>query len=208
MNAQWAKKHILERLAHGVPIQTILNPRPPKITVPDVETNEDIEVDDPNWTPPDLPDWNRVVEWLKDEAFRREWEHARKAGAAYNADELLVLKNLLREERDPRMASKYKVMMEMIQKAAAWGDSKFAERSIQENINTAPQAPEVVLSKINQLRRELGLPSNGNAEAIDVQAKEVKQATPAQLAHREKLRALAKARKGKPRVTRTTTGKT
>lgn len=208
MNAAWAKKHILDRLAHGVPIQTILNPPCPKIRVPDVETGEDVEVDDPDWTPPDLPDWTRVVEWLKDETFRREWEHARKAGAAYNADELLVLKNKLRDERDPRMASKYKVMMEMIQKAAAWGDSKFSERTIQEHINTAPQAPEVVLEKIKQIKRELGLSKNN--EAVDVEVREVKtkQFSPKQLAHQEKLRNLAKARKGKPRVPRTDSSET
>lgn len=205
MNAQWAKKHILERLAHGVPIQTILDPRPPKITVTDPETNHDEEVDDPDWVAPDLPDWNKVVEWLKDETFRREWEHARKSGAAYNADELLVLKDKLKGEHDPRMASKYKVMMDMIQKAAAWGDSKFSERTVQEHINTAPQAPEVVLAKIKQIERELGL-STTQGEVIDVEAKPVKTFSPAQLAHQEKLRQLAKARKGKPRATRTKTG--
>lgn len=206
MNAQWAKKHILERLAHGVPIQTILNPRPPKVKIPDVETGEEIEIDDPDWEAPDLPDWNKVVEWLQDESFRAQWEHARKAGAAYKADELTVLKDRLKEERDPRMASKYKVMMEMIKTAATWDDSKFSERSVLEVKNTTPQAPEVVRAKIAQLRRELGLSNSG--EVIDVEAKPVKVFTEKQLAHQEKLRQLAKARKGKPRVSRTTTGET
>ena len=205
MNALQAKKIILEGLAHGVAIQDILDPRPPKIVVPDVETGEEVEVDDPDWVRPDMPDWNKVVEWLKDEAFKREWEHARKAGATYNADELLVLKNKLKAERDPRMASKYKVMMEMIQKAAAWGDNKFSERTVQEHINTAPQAPEVVMARIRQLERELGL-SKDSGEVIDVEAKPVKQFSPKQLAHQEKLRLLSKERKGKPRVTRTKTG--
>jgi hypothetical protein len=206
MNPTWAKRHILDRLAHGVPIQTILNPPPPKIEVIDPVDGSAREVDDPDWTPPDLPDWTKVVEWLKDEAFKKEWEHARKLGAAYNADELIVLKNKLMNEHDPRMASKYKVMMEMVKTAAMWGDSKYSDRTISEQVNTAPQAPEVVRSKIAQLERELGIGLSQGV--VDVEVREVKQATPAQLAHREKLRALAAARKGKPRVPRKPTSET
>jgi len=210
MNPTWAKRHILDRLAHGVPIQTILNPPPPKIEVIDPVDGSAREVDDPDWTPPDLPDWTKVVEWLKDEAFKKEWEHARKLGAAYNADELIVLKNKLMNENDPRMASKYKVMMEMVKTAAMWGDSKYSDRTISEQVNTAPQAPEVVRSKIAQLERELGFVKGlSSGEVVDVEATEVKKApTPAQLAHRERLAAIGRARKGKPRVTRKSTSET
>lgn len=204
LNPTWAKKHILDQLAHGVPIQTILNPPPPKIESVDPIDGSVRMVDDPDWTPPDLPDWIKVVEWLKDESFRREWEHARKAGAQYKADYVSVLAKRLEDEHDPRMASKYKVMLEMHKTAATWDDSKFSERSVVEVKNTAPQAPEVVKSKIAQLERELGLSSG----VVDVEVKEVKQATPAQLAHRQKLRELAAARKGKPRVIRAKTSET
>lgn len=205
MNPTWAKKHILDQLAHGVPIQTILNPPPPKIESVDPIDGTVRMVDDPDWTPPDLPDWIKVVEWLKDESFRREWEHARKAGAQYKADYVSVLAKRLEDEHDPRMASKYKVMLEMHKTAATWDDSKFSERSVVEVKNTAPQAPEVVKSKIAQLERELGLSSG----VVDVEVREVKkQATPAQLAHRQKLRELAATRKGKPRVIRAKTSET
>lgn len=205
MNPTWAKKHILEQLAHGVPIQTILNPPPPKIESVDPIDGSVRMVDDPDWTPPDLPDWIKVVEWLKDESFRREWEHARKAGAQYKADYVSVLAKRLEDEHDPRMATKYKVMLEMHKTAATWDDSKFSDRSVVEVKNTAPQAPEVVKSKIAQLERELGLSSG----VVDVEVREVKkQATPAQLAHRQKLRELAAARKGKPRVIRAKTSET
>lgn len=197
MNPTWAKKHILDQLAHGVPIQTILNPPPPKITVVDPVTGDEVEADDPDWTPPDLPNWSQVVVWLKDEAFKKEWEHARKLGASYNADELIVLKNKLAKETDPRMASKYKVMMEMIKTAAVWGDTKYSERTVQEHINTAPQSPEVVNAKIAQIERELGI-GLSKGEVVDVVATEVKPKrvwSEAQLKHHQKLAQLQRDKK-------------
>lgn len=169
MNKQEAIKHILDQLAHGTPIQTILDPPAPKIKLADPVTGEEMWAEDPDWEKPKLPTWTTVVEWMLDESFRYKWEHARKMGAAYKADHMIVLQRKLEQEHDPRMATKYKVMMEMLAKSAMWDDSKYSDRSIQEIKNTTPQAPDVVKSKVQQLRRELGL-SQG---VVDVEAKEV-----------------------------------
>ena len=195
MNIKSVKKHILEELAHGKPIQKILSPDPNKIR----STNEDgglCFIDDPDWVKPDLPDWNIVVQWLKDdEAFRADYEHAMKYGAVYLSDELVVLKDKV--VADPKNATAYKVAMEAIRTAAMWRDPKYSERTIQEIKNTAPQAPEVVQERIKQLMDELGF--GKPALTVDVQAVEVKPAnkrrSPAVLANLERARAARKAKK-------------
>lgn len=197
MNIKSVKKHILEELAHGKPIQKILSPDPPKVR----EYTEDgglIWVDDPDFVKPDLPDWNIVVQWLKeDEAFARDYEHAMKYGAVYLSDELVVLKDKV--VADPKNATAYKVAMEAIRTAAMWRDPKYSERTIQEVKNTAPQAPEVVQERIKQLMDELGfagrLPS---PTVVDVPVVEVKPAnnrrSPAVLANLERARAARAAK--------------
>lgn len=195
------KKHILEELAHGKPIQLVLDPPAPQIEAIDPENGEKILVNDPDWVKPELPDWNLVIQWLKeDEAFRGEWETARKYGAAYNADQLIILKEKLL--KDPRNASAYKVAMEMVKTAAMWGDPKYSERTIQDVNNHAPQDAEAVMARIKQLREELGI----DKPVVDVQAVEVmpqrKERTPAQIAHVQKMQAaraaaIAKRKAGK-----------
>lgn len=179
MNPKSVKKHICEELAHGKPVQTILNPPVPE--------------GDPK---PDLPDWNIVVQWLKeDEVFRSDYEHALKFGATYLADEMLLLKDMLL--KDPKNAPAYKCAMEMIKVSAMWRDPKYSERTIQEIKNSIPQDAEVVTARIKQLKEELGTYFGG--AVIDVQAHEAKsKRTPAQLAHYEKMRAASvKARKNR-----------
>ena len=178
MNPKAVKKHICEELAHGKPIQTILKP--------------DVPEGDPK---PDLPDWNIVVQWLKeDEVFRSDYEHAMKFGATYLADEMLLLKDKLL--KDPKSAPAYKCAMEMIKVSAMWRDPKYSERTIQEIKNTTPQDAEVIAARIKQLREELGI-SGG---VIDVIATEVKpKRTAKQIAHYARLKALNTGkRRGKP----------
>lgn len=201
MNVKGVKKHICERLAHGDPIQTILNPEPPMLE----DTDEDgikIFYPDPDFVKPDMPDWNMVVQWMKDDQqFSSEWENARKMGAAYNADQLMILKDRLL--KDPRNASAYKVAMEMVKTAAMWGDSKYSDRTINDLNHKVPSNSDEVRTQIKQLEDELGF-SGGATINLPMPVVEVKkQASPAQLAHREKLSRLAKERnhlkKGKPR---------
>lgn len=152
------KKHICEELAHGKPIQQILKPPvPPKKVNGKIQYDEDgDEIPDPNWVKPDLPDWNNVVQWLKDdEVFRADYEHAMKYGAAYLADEMLMLKDRLL--KDPKSAPAFKVAMEMLKTAAMWRDSKYSERTIQEIKNSVPADAEVTLARIKQLEEELGI---------------------------------------------------
>jgi hypothetical protein len=155
---------------------------------------------DPDFVKPDLPDWNMVVEWLRqDEQFRLEWEHAKKMQAAFLSDQLLVLKEQVLS--DPKNASAYKVAYEMVKTSAMWGDSKYSDRTIQDIKNSVPQNSEEVQARILQLEEELGLAGN---RTVNVQAVEVKkQPSPAQLAHRAKLGQLARERnlamKGKSR---------
>ena len=198
MNIKATKKHICEELAHGKPIQKILSPDAPKVQVLG-ENDSVVFVDDPDWVKPDLPDWNIVVQWLKDdEAFRVDYEHAMKYGAVYLSDELVILKDKV--VADPRNATAYKVAMEAIRTAAMWRDPKYSERTIQEIKNTAPQAPEVVQERIKQLLEELG-PSLGRT--VDVQAVEVveqpknNRRSPRVLANLERARAVRAAKQGK-----------
>ena len=175
MNPKAVKKHILEELAHGKPVQEILNPPAP--------------LNDPDWVKPDLPDWNLVVQWLKeDEEFRGAYEHAMKYGAAYLADEMLMLKERLLQ--DPKSATAYKTAMDMIKWATMIRDPKYSERTIQEIKNTTPQDAEVVKAKVEQLREELGM----HHTIVDVQAKVVKQ-SPKRLEHLAKARAAKAAKK-------------
>ena len=189
-NAKAVKKHICERLAHGEPIQLILNPQPKIIKYEDGEP-----VYDPDFVKPDLPDWNMVVQWMKeDEQFRADWETARKMGAAWNADEMIQLKNNLKAETDPRMATKYKVMAEMVKTAAMWGDAKYSDRTIQDLHHKVPQNAMEVIAAIKQLEEELGM-GDGRTINLAMPVVEVKKPpTEAQLKHREKLSRLAKER--------------
>lgn len=187
MNPKVVKKHILEELAHGLPIQKILNPAPPQIEVTDYTTEPETVklVDDPDYVKPDLPDWNIVVQWLKDdEQFRLDYEHAMKYGAVYLADEMLILKDRLL--LDPKNASAYKTAMEMIKVSAMWRDPKYSERTIQEIKNTNPQDAETVTARIRQLEEELGI----HGVPVDVVAVEVKpQISERMKTHLEKARA-------------------
>ena len=153
------KKHICEELAHGKPIQLILSPPvPPKKEKGGkiVRDDEGNPLPDPDWVKPDLPDWNSVVQWLKDdEVFRADYEHAMKYGAAYLADEMLVLKDRLLN--DPKSAPAFKAAMDMIKWATMIRDPKYSERTIQEIKNNQPQDAEVVNARIKQLEDELGI---------------------------------------------------
>ena len=200
MNPKSVKKHICEQLAHGQPVQRILNPPPTQIEVTEYDdiTGERVlrMVNDPDWVKPDLPDWNIVVQWLKDdEEFRGDYEHAMKFGAAYLADEMLVLKDRLL--LDPKSAPAYKAAMDMIKWATMIRDPKYSERTIQEIRNTTPQDPHVVQARIRQLEEELGVANT----AIPVEMVEVKntRASPKVLANleraRERLKAAREARK-------------
>jgi len=197
MNPKAVRKHICEELAHGRPIQLILNPPCPQHEVTEYDdmtgAPHKVLVNDPDWVKPDLPDWNMVVEWLRDEEFRRDYEHAMKFGAAYLADEMLVLKDRLL--LDPKSAPAYKAAMDMIKWATMIRDPKYSERTIQEIKNTTPQDPNVVQARIRQLEEELGL---ANA-AIPVEVVEVKpQRSERMLNHLAKARekaAEARARK-------------
>lgn len=195
MNPKSVKKHICEELAHGKPIQLILKPPvPPKKVNGKIVRDEEGEiVPDPDWVQPDLPDWNNVVQWLKeDEVFRSEYDHALKYGAVYLADEMLVLKDKLL--LDPKSAPAYKCAMDMIKVSAMWRDPKYSERTIQEIKNSIPQDADVVAARIKQLRQELGLEDGG---VVDVIAHEVKpKHSPKQIAHYEKMRE-AKLRKNR-----------
>lgn len=170
MNIKAVKKHILERIAHGKPIQTILDPPIPQIEVIDYTTEPESNrlVDDPDYVRPDLPDWNIVVQWLgDDEEFRNAYDHAMKYGAVYLADELLILKDALL--KDPRNATAYKAAMDAIRTSAMWRDPKYSERTIQEVKNTQPQDADTVRARIKQLEQELGL----DAQVVDVEVVEV-----------------------------------
>lgn len=170
MNPKAVKKHILEELAHGKPVQTILNPQPPMVMGENAEGGKCL-VPDPDWVKPDLPDWNLVVQWLKDEEeFRQAYEHAMKYGAVYLADEMLVLKDALL--KDPKSAPAYKAAMDAIRTSAMWRDAKYSERTIQEVKNTTPQDPTVVSARIKQLEDELGL-ANTYVPAVVVEPKKV-----------------------------------
>lgn len=196
MNVKTVKKHILEELAHGKPIQKILSPDAPKVSVL-AEDGSTIYVDDPDWVKPDLPDWNLVVFWLKeDEAFRLDYEHAMKYGAVYLSDELVILKD--RVVNDPKNATAYKVAMEAIRTAAMWRDPKYSERTIQEIKNTAPQAPEVVQERIKQLMEELGFSGNTvNVEAKVIEAPKNNRRSEKVLANLERARQFRKAKRDK-----------
>lgn len=199
MNPKSVKKHICEELAHGKPIQLILSPPHPKIEVPiDKRVKDGLtkEIPDPDWTKPDLPDWNIVVQWLKDdEVFRNDYDHAMMYGAKYMADEMMILKDQVIS--DPRNASAYKVAMEMIKTSAMWRDPKYSERTIQEVRNTTPQDAEVIAARIKQLKdelqKELGLDMKdmGAVETVDVVAAPLlkKPPTAKQVSHYEKMRA-------------------
>jgi hypothetical protein len=193
MNKKAVQKHICERLAHGEPIQTILNPQPKIIRVEEGEP-----IYDPDFVKPDLPDWNMVVQWMKeDEQFRGDWENARKMGAAYNADQLMSLKDKLLA--DPRNASAYKVAMEMVKTAAMWGDPKYSDRTIQDLNHRLPQNSDEVKAQIKQLEEELGMKDMGAVVLAPGQDRMLmppgkKPPTEAQLRHREKLSRLAKER--------------
>jgi hypothetical protein len=191
-NKKAVQKHICERLAHGEPIQTILNPQPKVIRFEDGEP-----VYDPDFVKPDLPDWNMVVMWMKeDEQFRGDWENARKMGAAFNADQLMLLKDQLL--KDPRNASAYKVAMEMVKTAAMWGDPKYSDRTIQDLNHRVPQNSDEVRAQIKQLEDELGIRDMGSVQEVGVRmlpsTPGKKQPSEAQLRHREKLSRLAKER--------------
>lgn len=186
MNVKAAKKLILEQLAHGKPIQSILDPAAPQVALNDPETGEIVFVADADWVKPDLPDWTEVVAWMNDdEPFRTAYERSFKYGAMYLADELLMLKE--RVLKDPKAAPAFKLAMDAIRTSAMWRDPKYSERTIQEIKNTAPQAPEEVKQKIRQLREELGF--TVDVEAVEVVVK--KPTSPARLAH------LARAREAK-----------
>lgn len=188
MNKPAVKKHILEEMAHGKPIQMILSPECPKIDAGVDEDGRRVLIDDPDWVKPDLPDWNIVVQWLKeDEVFRNEWENARKFGAAYLADEMIVLKNALL--KDPKNASAYKTAMEMIKTSAMWRDAKYSDRVIQDVNNNIPQDADVVLARVKQLREELGLNAPINTLEMGPVVEEPKKKGPTdkQLAHYKKL---------------------
>lgn len=198
MNPKSVKKYICEELAHGKPVQTILDP--PADFIKDArgrivlgeETREPML--DPDWVCPDLPDWNTVVQWLKDdEVFRSDYEHSMKFGAAYLADEMLILKDKLL--RDPKSAPAYKAAMDMIKWATMIRDPKYSERTIQEIKNNIPQDGEVVLARIKQLKEELGI-----GQTVEVIAHEVVKKPPseAQLAHRAKLKAMNIAKRKQP----------
>jgi hypothetical protein len=190
MNIKAVKKHILEELAHGKPVQMILNPKPPQVKVVDGEGLITLS-DDPDWLRPELPDWNLVVQWLgDDEVFRREYEHAMKYGAAYLADEMLVLKDKLLD--DPKSAPAYKAAMDMIKWATMIRDPKYSERTIQEIKNTAPQDADTVKSRIAQLEAELGL-NTVNVEAVEVVEPGKKQISERMRLHLEKARATRQA---------------
>jgi len=194
MNPKAVKKHICEELAHGQPIQRILKPEPPMVekTIGKGARQTTAMVQDPDWVKPDLPDWNMVVQWLKDdEEFRAGYEHAMKYGAAYLADEMLILKDKLL--LDPKSAPAYKAAMDMIKWATMIRDPKYSERTIQEIKNTAPQDSVVVQARIKQLEEELGIANT----AIEVEAVEVKPKISERMRlHLEKARAArAEARK-------------
>lgn len=183
MNPKSVKKHICEELAHGKPIQLILKPKPPLVWGVDEDGNKAM-VPDEDWVQPDLPDWNLVVQWLgEDEAFRKSWENARKYGASYLADSMLILKDQLLA--DPKNATAYKTAMEMIKVSAMWGDPKYSERTIQEVKNTTPQDDDTIKARIKQLQEELGI----GPQTIEMgPVVEEKKRTPAQLAHYQKMR--------------------
>lgn len=162
------KKHILEEMAHGKPIQLILNPPPPMVWGKD-ENGDKAMVPSKDWVKPDLPDWNIVVQWLTDdEAFRAAWTKAREFGAAYMADEMLVLKAALLN--DPKSAPAYKVAMDMVKTSAMWRDPKYSDRVVSEVLHKIPTDPATVQARITQLREELGIVDN---RVIDVKAVEV-----------------------------------
>lgn len=174
VNPKAVRKHICEELAHGRPIQLILNPPCPQHEVTEYDemtgAPRKVLVNDPDWVKPDLPDWNMVVEWLRDEEFRRDYEHAMKFGAAYLADEMLVLKDKLL--LDPKSAPAYKAAMDMIKWATMIRDPKYSERTIQEIKNTTPQEANVVQARIKQLEEELGLANSFvPAEVVEVKPK-------------------------------------
>lgn len=179
MNPKSVKKHICERLAHGEPIQKILSP---------IVAEGDVK--------PDLPDWNMVVQWLKDdEAFRADYDHAMTYGAKYLADEMLILKDQLL--KDPKSATAYKTAMEMIKTSAMWRDPKYSERTIQEIRNNTPQDADVIAAKIKQLREELGMTAAGTIEmgsVTEVTGPVQKPPTAKQIAHYEKMRAARAAK--------------
>lgn len=200
MNPKSVKKHICEELAHGKPIQLILSPRHPTVEVPvdkRVKDGPTKEIPDPEWVKPDLPDWNIVVQWLKDdEVFRNDYDHAMMYGAKYMADEMMILKDQVIS--DPRNASAYKVAMEMIKTSAMWRDPKYSERTIQEVRNTTPQDADVIAARIKQLRDELGMDAKdmGPVETVELVGAPLirKPPTAKQLLHYDKMRA-AKAKR-------------
>lgn len=187
MNPKSVKKHICEELAHGKPIQHILTPPHPQVEIVCKDGVSTKMVDDPDWIRPELPDWNLVVQWLKDdEGFRSDYEHAMKYGAIYLADEMLILKDRLL--LDPKSAPAFKCAMEMIKTSAMWRDPKYSDRVIQDiNAKGVPQDSDAVLARIKQLREELGfeLPVEMGA-VVEVKKKEI---SPRMKAHLESARA-------------------
>lgn len=192
MNIKAVKKHIIEEVGHGKAIQSVLNPPVPMMWGVGAE-GEKALVPDEDWVKPDLPDWNIVVQWLKDDReFDAAYEQAFKYGAMYLADELLVLKDRLLQ--DPKSAPAYKTAMDAIRTSAMWRDPKYSERSIQEIKNTTPQDPTVVAARIKQLREELGI----GGPVVDVVATEVKpKRSERMLAHLAKAREAAAAKRKK-----------
>lgn len=192
MNPKSVKKHICEELAHGKPIQHILSPPCPQIEAIDygLDGVETVKlIDDPEWVRPDLPDWNNVVQWLKDdEGFRADYEHAMKYGAVYLADEMLILKDRLL--KDPKSAPAYKCAMEMIKTSAMWRDPKYSDRVIQDiNSKAVPSDPDAVNARIRQLQEELGITTVDMGTAVEVK----KEISPRMKAHLERARAIREA---------------
>lgn len=179
MNQKAVKKYILEQLALGEPIQLVLEPEQPTIEVEEwdhiAQKNITKEIPDPDWIKPDLPDWNTVLVWLRDdEAFRKDWEVAKTYGAEWMAGEMMLLKRqVLKAPKE--MQGAYKIAMEMVKTAAMWGDPKYSDRVINENKGPQmPSDPASVLARIAQLQEELKLTTPQQiAGVVEVEAKVV-----------------------------------
>ena len=139
-------------MALGVPIQTILNPPHPMLR--DEDTGE--LYPDPNWVRPDMPEWNDVVEWLKNDAvFAVDFEVARKYGATYLADEMLGLVKMLKD--NPKNAPAVKAAMDVLKWQSAMRDPKFNERVVLEQKSEGPMDPESVKAEMTRIKKELKL---------------------------------------------------
>lgn len=149
------KQEICRQMALGIPIQKILNPDPPLIRQLDLD-GEITLVPDPDFVPPEMPDWNMVVEWLKnDPVFQVDFEVARKYGATYLADEMLGLVKMLRD--NPKNAPAVKAAMEVLKWQSAMRDPKFNERLVIEQKTDGPMDPEKVRTEMEAIKKELKL---------------------------------------------------